>query len=382
MFLTLFLAACLTDAAFTTTPADSVIHSIDDVVVTGTRDKTDVRQLPVTVSVINQQKLTANYQQSILPTINEQVPGLFVTSRGILGYGVSTGGTGTIKVRGIGGMASLLVLIDGLPQYAGLYGHPIADAYQTMLAEKVEVVRGPASMIYGSNAMGGVVNIVTPQMQTDGVRTNVNLQGGSYGTFEATATNRLRKGKFSSMVGANYGRTDGHRSNSEFEQASGFVKLGYDFSSHWTLNGDANVTYFESSNPGTVSNPYIDNDMMITRGMAALSLTNEYGRTSGAVRGFFNWGHHHINDGYHPGGTPQTAYYLHNDRMGGVSVYQSARLFSGNRTTAGFDYQHVGGEAWNKAIADGQRTDLADKTIDEVAAYVDFRQELATLGDT
>ena len=44
----------------------------------------------------------------------------------------------------------LLVLIDGHPQYMGLMGHPIADAYQSMMAEKVEVLRGPASVLYGS----------------------------------------------------------------------------------------------------------------------------------------------------------------------------------------------------------------------------------------
>lgn len=58
------------------------------------------------------------------------MPGLFVTTRGVLGYGLSTGAAGAIKMRGIGGMADMLVLIDGLPQYAGLYGHPLADTYR------------------------------------------------------------------------------------------------------------------------------------------------------------------------------------------------------------------------------------------------------------
>ena len=55
----------------------------------------------------------------------------------------------------------MLVLIDGHPQYNGVYGHPISDSYQTLMAERVEVLRGPASVLYGSNAMGGVLNIVT-----------------------------------------------------------------------------------------------------------------------------------------------------------------------------------------------------------------------------
>lgn len=358
------------------TQADTL--RLDEVVVTGTRYKTDLRHQPYTLSIVNRQKLEEDHRGNILPTLNEQVPGLFVTSRGLLGYGVSTGAAGGIKIRGIGSTANLLVLVDGLPQYAGLYGHPIADAYQTMLADKVEVLRGPASAIYGSNAMGGVVNIVTRGMERNGRDTQLSLQGGSYGTFEATAVNRYRRNRFSSTVGANYGRTDGHRRNAAFEQTSGFVKLGYNLSPHWSLTGDADLTYFESSNPGEAARPMNDNDMMITRGMAAISLTDAYERTSGALRMYYNWGHHHINDGYRNGESPRTAYYLHDDRMGGFSLYQSGQLFRGNRTTAGIDFVHYGGHAWNRAMADGSETDIARRSVNEVAGYVDLRQDLTS----
>ena len=370
----LLLAALLGAANLSYAQTDSV--RLSDVVVTGTRYRSDIRHLPLDVSVINRSKLTATYQPSVLPTLSQQVPGLFVTTRGILGYGLSTGAAGTIKMRGIGGSADLLVLIDGLPQYAGLYGHPLADTYQTMMADRVEVVDGPVSTIYGSNAMGGVVNIVTRRMEADGMQTDINLQGGSYGTFIGTATNRLRQGRFSSIAALNYERTDGHRANSAFSQTSGFLKLGYDLSRYWQINGTANIAYQESSNPGPVSAPLIDNDMLITRGMTALSLTNDYGRVSGAVRAFYNWGHHHINDGHVAARPAQTAYYMHNDRMGGVSAYESFAPFSTTRVTLGFDYQHFGGHAWQKAMADGSRTDLANRTVNELAGYADIRQEL------
>ena len=92
-----------------------------------------------------------------------------------MGYGVSDGAAGSMNLRGIGGAAGMLILIDGHPQYMGLMGHPIADAYQSMLAERVEVLRGPASVLYGSNAMGGVVNIVTRKIQQDGVKTGARI---------------------------------------------------------------------------------------------------------------------------------------------------------------------------------------------------------------
>ncbi|WP_300697643.1 TonB-dependent receptor [uncultured Bacteroides sp.] len=359
-------------------------YAINEVVVTGARSETDVRHLPMTVSVVGRPQLEAGKQSSVLPVLNAQVPGFFSTSRGVLGYGVSTGASGQMSLRGIGGPAQaglpttgLLVLIDGHPQYMGLMGHPIADACQSMMAERVEVLRGPASVLYGSNAMGGVINIVTRKMQGDGVNTNIHLGAGSYGTIQTEATNRVRKGRFSSAVTASYNRTDGHRANMAFEQYGGYLKLGYDFTDNWKLWGDVNITRFNATNPGTVDRPYLDNDQRITRGMTSFALENHYKRTSGALTFFYNWGDHWINDGYQPGSNPLDYRFNSNDQMLGLSWHQSVQLFQGNRATVGVDYFHFGGEAWNRC-SDGHRETSANKSLDEVAGYVDFRQDLAS----
>lgn len=355
-------------------------YTMEEVVVTGTRNETDIRHLPMTISVVGRQTLENGYRPSVLPSLNEQVPGLFTTSRGIMGYGVSTGAAGGMSLRGVGGSptAGLLVLIDGHPQYMGLMGHPIADAYQTMMTERVEVLRGPASVLYGSNAMGGVINIVTRRMQEDGVNTNVNVGYGSYNTLQTEFSNRVKKGKFSSILTGSYNRTDGHRADMGFEQYGGYAKVAYDFSSFWKIWGDANITHFNASNPGTVSAPYIDNDSRITRGMTSFALENHYENTSGSLSFFYNWGRHNINDGYHPGEEPQTAHFNSKDRMMGISWFQSTTFFTGNRVTLGFDYQHFGGESWNKVIATGERIPGVDKQLDEFAGYVDFRQDISS----
>lgn len=179
LFATFILAGSLTVSGQTPDTADSLSAqrtlTIDEVVVTGTRHQTDIRHLSQTVSVVNRKRIEQSMQPSLLPVLTEQVPGLFTTSRGVMGYGVSNGAAGGISLRGLsGGNARLMVLIDGHPQYAGIFGHPIADAYQTLLADRVEVLRGPASVLYGSNAMGGVVNIVTRKMHEDGIRTHLH----------------------------------------------------------------------------------------------------------------------------------------------------------------------------------------------------------------
>ncbi len=353
-------------------------YVLHEVVITGTRNATDIRHLPMTLSIINRSELEKRYEPSLLPTLTEQIPGLFATSRGVMGYGVSIGAAGSINVRGIGSGAQMLVLIDGHPQYMGLFGHPIADAYQTMLAERVEVLRGPASVLYGSNAMGGVINIVTRQQKKDGVRTNINVGTGSYGTVQTEATNRIRKNRFSSIVAASYNRTDGHRPDIGFEQYGGYAKLGYDINNTWNVYGDVNVTHFNASNPGPVYEPLLDNNSRITRGMASFALQNNYKYSSGALGFFYNWGRHKINDGYEMGKEPQTSLFNSKDLMMGVSWYQSAILFKGNRLTLGFDYQHFGGESWNKVIATGEKEPGINKKQDEFAGYIDVRQNFST----
>ncbi len=358
--------------------------SLEGVVVTGTRNATDIRHLPMTVTVIEREKLTEQHQTSVLPTVMQQVPGLFVTSRSMMGYAVSTGAAGGINLRGItGGAGQLLVLIDGHPQYNGIYGHPIADSYQTLMAERVEVLRGPASVLYGSNAMGGVLNIVTRSMRENGVRTTVDLGVGSYGTIQAEASNQLRSGKFSSTLSAQYSRTDNHRPRMGFEQYGGYLKLGYDISSHWYTYIDANLTHFNASYPGTVSSPLYDADQWITRGVVSAALENHYNRTSGALSVYTNFGRHKIDDGTANPEQPTQRYFRSKDALIGVSWYQSAQLFEGNRLTVGVDYQHIYGHAYYTSKQTGEVLDTPNKQSgksyrNEIAGYVDFRQDLTS----
>ena len=353
---------------------------------TGTRNETDIRHLPMTVSVVDRPLIEYSNVPSLLPVLTEQVPGLFITSRGIMGYGVSEGAAGTISMRGLsGGSGQVMVLIDGHPQYMGMFGHPISDAYQSLMAERVEVLRGPASVLYGSNAMGGVVNIVTRRMEQDGVRTNINAGYGSWNTVQTELTNRVRYKGFSSIVSASYNRTDGHRADMGFEQYGGYAKLGYDFSPYWRVRADVNVTHFNASNPGTVSNPILDADQSVTRGMTSLAVENEYEGTSGALSVFYNWGDHHINDGYYPLDTtdnqPLDYRFNSHDDMMGISAYQSVRMFRGNRLTVGVDWYRFGGSAWDQYVAGerrGERDDIVDIAQHEVAGYVDFRQNIGT----
>ena len=375
------LVALAATSSFCMAQSDSL--SLQEVVVTGTRNATDVRHLPYTVTVIERDRLEQGHQLSLLPTLTQYVPGLMTTSRAMMGYGVSGGSSGMLNMRGISsatpesGAGQMMVLIDGHPHYQGLFGHTIADSYQTLMAERVEVLRGPASVLYGSNAMGGVINIVTRNVQRDTVATNITLGAGSFGTIQAEASNQVRCGGFSSTVALQYGRSDNHRPSMGFEQFGGYAKLGYDFSSHWKASADLDLTRFIASYPGSTISPIEDAKQWITRGIASVAVDNHYDKTDGRLSLYYTFGNHKINDGHDPKKTPAVNFFRSEDALMGVTWYQSARLFKGNRVTVGVDYQHIYGKAWNQVIETGEDKDpLANDRENEVAGYVDFRQDV------
>jgi iron complex outermembrane receptor protein len=370
------LSLLLADESFARAVVDSV--QLDEVIVTGTRTETSRRNLPISVTVVSGKTIENRFEQSLLPIIVEEVPGLFITGRGIMGYGVSTGSAGGMKIRGVGGTPTtgVLLLIDGHPQYMGLMGHPLPDAYLSMMAERVEVVRGPASALYGSNALGGVINIITKQSADKGVKTNLRAMYGSYNTVASEINNHIRTGKFSSYLSLGYNHSDGTRENMEFNQYSAYGKIGYDFTPKGKAFADLNLTNFVASNPGTVDNPMFDNDADVTRGVTSFSIENKYDKTSGALKFFYNFGIHEINDGYGLNGVPRDNLFRSTDNMFGISLYQAFNLFDGNSITAGFDLQRFSGHAWNRYFDGRPDAEIAKKGINDVAAYFNIEQRL------
>jgi iron complex outermembrane receptor protein len=303
--------------------ADTV--RLHEVVVGEHRSTVAETYLPQSVTVVGHDRLAAAHQPSTLPTLVDLVPGLFVPGRGMMGYGVNSGGAGALLVRGLSsGVGQMLVCIDGEPQFSGIYGHSVADFLQSHAVERVEVLRGPASARYGSNAMGGTLNFVTRQAAADRVATNVSLGAGSYATMQAEATNLVRKGRFSSTVTAQYNRSDNHRPNMDFRQAGALAKLGYRFSDHWRASAMADVNHFYAQLPGTTARPMTDNEQWITRGAANLTLHNDYAGTAhmptqGGLTIYTNFGKHKIDDGTaDPLNAPSTQYFRSRDNVAGL----------------------------------------------------------------
>lgn len=353
---------------------DSLVN-LKGVVVSANKIKVNRNSVPLSISVVERDEIEASSESALLPVLSQRVPGLFVTEKGITGFGVSEGAAGTVNIRGVGQGNKVLMLFDGQPQWAGVFGHALPDTYVASDVERVEVIRGPGSLLYGSNAMGGVVNIITRQHTRPGRRTQARIMYGSYNTQKYMINNGYNIGKFSSFISLNHDRTDGHRPDSKFHITNGFAKLGYAVSSHYKMTGDLSLAKFKNQNPGKITDPILDNIMNIVRGTTSFAIENEYEKTSGALRAFYNWGNHNINDGYSPGAQPRQYIFHSIDHNGGFLLYQSFRLFQGNSFTVGVDYKNWGGKARNDSI-NGNRQQLVDKKVDEAAGYLIVQQDL------
>ena len=348
--------------------------ALDEVVVTGTRVPVPRDMIPVPITVVPRSVIERSEEVALLPVLMQQIPGLFVTSRGMAGYGVSGGAAGGINMRGFAGSAGqVLILIDGHPQYATIYGHPVADAYITSDAQRVEVSRGAASILYGSNAMAGAINIITRQATEEGNKLSARVMGGSYGTQRYSLTDTYRQGRFTGVVSGNYERTDGHRVNSKFDSWTGMAKLGYELSDEWKMTGNINIAKSKAQVPGQESRPLLDGTTDALRGMSGFSLENHYGKTRGSVNFFYNWGDHTINDGYNAGGVPRPYLFKSTDYMGGVNIFQAVNLFQGNTITAGFDVKLYGGNAVRDPVTEVYADHIK---LNEVAGYILAQQQL------
>ena len=309
-------------------PTDTIpAEHLGEVIVTGSNQAVGKDLLPFTVSTITRGQIESSGESQLLSVLSGRVPSLFVTERNMIGFGVSNGGSGLIKIRGVGGEPTnaILMMVDGQPQYSGVFSHHVADFYDTEYVDKVEVLRGPASVLYGSNAMGGVVNVITRDAEHEGARTSLKASYGSHNTLLSSITNTLRYGRFSSLVSVSYDRTDGIRKNFDFNEAAAFAKIGYKLSDNWRTTADYSFMRFKGNDPvyPTLSNPkstdiYRQN---VIRGEASLGFINRYDSTDGCVRVYYGYGNHIVDDPRHFRST--------DDRLG-VIAYQNFSPWRGS----------------------------------------------------
>ena len=313
-------------------------YNLNPVTVTATQTEIPRSLVSPSISVVSSEEIKENPDKSIFSIISQNVPGVFVTERDVLGFGVNSA-AGQINIRGIGGSPNneVLTLIDGRPQYMGWYGHPIDDGYLSTNIERVEVIRGPASMLYGSNAMGGVINIITHRTQQDGMLGDASISYGSYDAQQYGAHLGYQQNGWNVLGSFTHEHTDGSRPWSEYTANSGYAKTSYQINDQYQFSLDGSLTQFETFDPGTISSPDTNNWMHIRRGYAGASLENDFGISKGGIRITYNFGHNELSPYY------DNFSWVSDDHLAALNLYQKLMLFKDNTIAVGIDVQENGG---------------------------------------
>ena len=220
---------------------------LEEVVVTATRDWEEERKIPYNVSVITEEDIRRSNAQNVADLLRT-VPGVFVSDWTANHKSV------TVDIRGFGGTGSLntLVLVDGRRvTQVDLSG---TDWSQIPLdqVERIEVIRGGGSVLYGDNAVGGVVNIVTkkgkgkPSVQAEAL-------GGSYGLNIQRGSSRGTLGDFRYAVHARHENTNGFRDNGYYEGKDFGGSLGYDLGDIFSIDFTTNYHTDRFGMPGALT---------------------------------------------------------------------------------------------------------------------------------
>ncbi len=203
-------------------------YALDDIVVTATRTPVEGAKADANLTVVTAEQIARNHYRDVTDVMRD-VPGVTVHQYALAGYNNSNG-------LYINGSDDVVILVDGVKQnYAGGKAASLASAMKDLdNIERIEVLRGSASTLYGSDAKGGVINIITKKVN----RLNTKLQAvyGSYGRQQYSIANEGRMGDLDWRVmyqkdkSGDFSDAHGNTTPSKLDADSVDIHAGYDLS--------------------------------------------------------------------------------------------------------------------------------------------------------
>lgn len=252
------------------------VVDLGDVSITATRTERKVIDVPASIEVITQKEIKNSIAQSADELLKE-VSGLDVKHS----MGAVTSGTSNkVVMRGFGGTTEgrVLLLIDGVPMN-DLYGGDIEwNRIPVSTIQRIEIVKGATSALYGSGAMGGVINIITKNPTSES-KSDVTLSYGSMNTKIASLSTMGKVGKVGYVLSGDRTTSDGYNPETTAntkaytrdkgtERNNFNTKLTYDLdeTSSMFLSG----SYYDNQTTGTLPinefNPYTQEQKTYTAG--------------------------------------------------------------------------------------------------------------------
>jgi outer membrane cobalamin receptor len=218
---------------------------LGDVVVTATKTEKDPGDVTQSVTVVTGDEIKQSGATDVATAVQNAI------SVHISDFG-TPGSVESISIRGAYS-SQVLVLLNGIRMNSSRDGGFDLSFLPVSVEdiERIEIVRGPSSALYGSDAVGGVINIITRKLQGD--RSGISASAGSHGYDEIHLGGEGRKGGWYYAVAGKRETSDGYRVNSDLYRWVFNGKLGYEFSRESSLEFGVNYLSADVGSPGSTT---------------------------------------------------------------------------------------------------------------------------------
>ena len=247
----LFISGCI--VAQKRVVADSIkVHQINEVIVTATRTERKIASLPLPTAVITSETISKAGISRLNEILSEQTGLIMVPD---------FGGVEGIQIQGLDA-AYTLILIDGVPLVGRSAGTLDLSRVSLGNIDRIEIVKGASSSIYGSEALAGVVNIITKKPLSQLLSGNVSGRVATFNTVDANANFAWKKSKFAASFFSNYFSSDGYDldQNKQLQTVEKYAnstlqpKIYYDFSDRISLTASARFYQQQQDNKAVINN--------------------------------------------------------------------------------------------------------------------------------
>jgi len=209
-------------------------YKMNDVVVTTTQTENTLLETSSNISVITGADLEAMDTKNIADAI-KKIPGVYFTNASGLEPKLSLRGTN------IGMSGSALVLLNGVPMTMGEFGYTDFESIPVDNIERIEVVKGPMSALYGGDSARGVINITTKR-SGETINGKLSASAGSYNDQRYSVLTYGSKGKFDYNLNLKKREQDGYRDNTSLDNYYCNGEIGYWLSEATRIGVYLNIT--------------------------------------------------------------------------------------------------------------------------------------------
>jgi len=220
-------------------------YNLNELTVSATKISKTIKDIGSPVYVIGTKELEQIEGRNIEESL-ATIPGVFTENR-------FNGGSNVVSFRGIGihthVTRGILVLVDGVPLNE-TSGRVDFEGVDMENAERIEVIKGPVSSLYGPNGITGVINVIEKEART-GFHGGINAYYGSYDMRKLAANVNGGSEKFKYLIKSNYIYSGGYQDRQEYDSKSVGIKMSNEFKNHGRLSFTADyvTAYTEYAGP-------------------------------------------------------------------------------------------------------------------------------------